>query len=90
MQILSSMGDFLFSINAMVKMEEETSTAIKAEEASTETTTGECCNQKDDHKEEPKIQCLKQQMMVQQQIHIQVMFWYRTHLRSLNLPTMVN
>ncbi|KAG8649634.1 hypothetical protein MANES_08G113800v8 [Manihot esculenta] len=67
----SSPGKSLEVTSSDTKMEEETSTAIKAEEASTETTTGECCNQKDDHKEEPKIQCLKQQMMVQQQIHIQ-------------------
>ncbi|KAF2288306.1 hypothetical protein GH714_005900 [Hevea brasiliensis] len=51
---------------------EEISTPIKAEEYSTEITTEECCNQKDDHDEESKIQLLKQQMMVeQQQIHIQ-------------------
>lgn len=55
-------------------MEEEISTPIKAEEASTEITTEEYSNQEDDHHdEESKAQRLKQQMMVEQQhIHIQV------------------
>ncbi|KAJ9180309.1 hypothetical protein P3X46_008573 [Hevea brasiliensis] len=79
--VASSPGMSIKTTSGDMKMEEETpipikleeiSTPIKAEEYSTEITTEECCNQKDDHDEESKIQLLKQQMMVeQQQIHIQ-------------------
>ncbi|KAF2307287.1 hypothetical protein GH714_026108 [Hevea brasiliensis] len=71
--VASSPGMSLETTSSDIKMEEETSTPIKAAEASSGITAEEYCSQEDDHHDEKsKIQLLKQQMMVEQQHkHIQ-------------------